>query len=352
MAPQSIDPETGKTHQSCILIRLGPNEGLRADLAILNAIRERGQTVSRARLKTWFQKDQIRLNEIPISASRILLPGDYSIEITEMSELLAQAEEALPSPQGCFLPVVYEDSQLLVLNKASGVASVPHSALETGTAVNAALAHFPGLALITAAATASRSPLEPGLLHRLDTGTSGLLVFAKTPEEFERLLELWRKRQVRKIYRCLVVQTTACEVRFPHTISFPLGHDVKSTKRMKMLRSAEHSGIRGKALPATTHLRKICGQFPYRSREAELSLLDLEVEIETGVMHQIRCHLSGVGLPILGDPLYGKSVPELSVPLTLPNRLWLHASRLEIPLTDGMALSLVAELPEFWPRAR
>src|SRR5690606_29289920 len=91
----------------------------------------------------------------------------------------ASSTEALPSPEGSFITVIYEDEDLLVLNKPSGIPSVPHSAVETKTAVGSALAHYPRLAGV------GTRPLEPGLLHRLDTGTSGCLAFAKNAAAFD-----------------------------------------------------------------------------------------------------------------------------------------------------------------------
>lgn len=239
---------------------------------------------------------------------------------------------ALPAPDGCFLPVVYEDSELLILHKSSGVHSLPLSPTETHSAVSAALAHVPTLAGV------GRGGLEPGLLHRLDQGTSGLLVFAKNQLEYDRLRELWKKGGVQKVYRTWVGISPLAEplTTFPKVIRTPLAHSAKSSKRMIAVTSKMlERQIRGKPLPAVTRI-KAC------HRKGEL-MADLEIEIETGVMHQIRCHLASLGMPILGDTTYGK---------TTAKRLLLHAWRLALPLQSGVLLKLEAELPEEWREIR
>lgn len=238
---------------------------------------------------------------------------------------------AAPSPQGCFLPVLYEDEDILILHKHSGVPSVPHSSTETNTAVNAALAHFPNLSQV------GDNPLEAGALHRLDTGTSGILVFAKKQEEFIRLREAWKKRKVKKIYRALVDLRSPPPPKIPYRIDFPLAHDAKSSKRMIALvpnKPIHSNRIRGNPRPAVTWIRKVSGS-------------DFEIEIETGVLHQIRCHLAALGWPIWGDPLYFKAKDE-KIPPFRQDRLWLHAWRLQLPLKNAVSLTIESDLPEGW----
>ncbi len=233
----------------------------------------------------------------------------------------------------CFLPIIYEDEDLLVLNKASGVPTLPHTHSETETAVGAALAHAPVLAQV------GGKPLEPGLLHRLDTGTSGLLVFAKSETEFQRLRQVWKTGWVKKIYRALVKKKASVYLKqidfkkLPYTISYPMGHSAKSSKKMIVFTSEKKqlSLIRGKPLKALTVIKKIGKLGP--------DFFDLEIEIKTGVMHQIRCHLAAISWPIVGDSVY-KGMRS--------SRLWLHAWKLVLPLKTGVLLDLEAELPKGW----
>ena len=297
----------------------------RADLALLEALKKKHPGLSRAILKNWFKNKLILWNQKPLKASHFFTLGGFQIEYPE--NLIHKIEEAhaLPSPRGCFLEIIYEDADLLVLNKISGTPTLPHSSQETDTAVSAALAHFPGLAHV------GFGGYEPGLLHRLDTGTSGLLAFAKSQEEFERLRSLWKSGEVKKIYRAWVnSKNEDVDLKIPQTLKLKMGHDPKSTKKMLVL-ATQNEKIRGQIYSTETYLREIYTQIKNQ--------IDLEVEIRTGVMHQIRCSLSHLGWPILGDTVY-KGVPA--------SRLMLHAWKLTIPTKAGKALELTAQLPKEW----
>lgn len=233
------------------------------------------------------------------------------------------------------IEVLYEDELLIALNKPTGLPSAPIHAAEESSAVALALKHFPGLPKI------KTRKLEPGLVHRLDTGTSGVLLFAKTQAEWERLRELWKRREVTKIYRAIVSSGTKPvgpdhrKIPLPHAIDWPLAHDAKSAKRMRALRPDSRtpkSSIRGKPHPARTII--LAAEPLSRDR------FDLTIQIETGVMHQIRCHLAALGTPIAGDAIYrGETAP----------RLWLHAWKLSYAQADGREREITAPLPESWP---
>ncbi len=176
---------------------------IRADQALLQALSRQGIHLSRSKLKRSFHEKEIRLQNQSLKASELLPPGDYLLNWTPSSSMALDQilnPKAVPSTQGSFIPIVYEDNTLLILNKGNEIPSIPHHSKETQTAVNSALARCPEIAYV------GRNSLEPGILHRLDTATSGLLVFAKTQEEFTRLQSLWKNRQIEKIYRA-VIQT-------------------------------------------------------------------------------------------------------------------------------------------------
>lgn len=297
----------------------------RLDQALLTELRKTHPELSRASLKEAFRSGAIRF-----PASRLLPPGEHEIEIVGWDPVRATDRRAKAALAPDFLPAVYEDGEVLVLNKRSGIPSVPQDPEESETAVGAALARRPEIAEI------GRGGFEPGILHRLDTGTSGLLAFAKTNESFERLRSAWKDGRVGKIYRALVRPIEGASplpTNFPHLIDLPLGHDPSSDKRMVAMRTPKTS-IRGKPLAARTEILSV--------REAAEGLFDLTIRIETGVMHQIRCHLASQGWPIQGDPVY-RGTPS--------SRLWLHAWKLELPMSrePGSTLSLESELPQRWP---
>lgn len=307
----------------------------RADLALLDVLRGEHPSLSRSELRDFFKAGGVLFRGQPIKPSFLLRAGETRIELLSPERLLSP-KPILPAPQGAFLPRVYEDENLLVLHKLSGVPSVPHSVSETSSAVNAALAACPELRGV---GRGERGELEPGILHRLDTGTSGLLVFAKTDAEWQRLRGLWLQGGVQKIYRALA-RSSSDPISplgpYPNRVETPLGHDAGAKGRMIALIESERerllAKIRGEPLRAETVLLD--------AHEIQPRFLDLTIEIKTGVMHQIRCHLASLGWPIQGDPVYGG---------TPSRRLWLHAWRLRFPLSSGAMLELEAQLPEGWP---
>jgi 23S rRNA pseudouridine1911/1915/1917 synthase len=310
-----------------LLIRLEVTTPGRLDQHLLEALKAQAPTLSRAKLKDAMRAGHVLYRGRPAGASMLLGigPHEFTIQGWDPSAIAC----ALPAPGGSFLPIVYEDDELLVLHKASGVPSVPHDPLETSTAVNSALAHCPELANM------GRAGLEPGLLHRLDTGTSGLLVFAKTQPAFDRLIQAWKTPSVRKIYRAIA--PAPCGLKIPQTFHLNMGHDAHSAKRMRVMEASRKIEIRGKALPTLTRLNRVSPVGPLPDHTAAFS--DFEIEIETGVMHQIRCTLAHLGSPIAGDTIYGG--------VTCP-RLWLHAWRILLPLSNGTKLWLEAQLPSDW----
>jgi 23S rRNA pseudouridine1911/1915/1917 synthase len=296
----------------------------RLDLLVQKALEAMNRIVSRAQLKKWFQNGQVTYRERAISASHSLPLGEHEITLllSTFTSLSASA-----SPKGCFLPVMYEDAEILILNKNHGTPSLPHSPEETETAVNAALAHEPSLSGI------GERPLEPGLLHRLDTETSGLLVFAKTQSEFKRLTQIWKSREIDKIYRAITTSPLPFP-RTPLTITLPLAHHPKSQRKMIALPPDKTRLHRGNPIPAITRILQATplGAAP---------LTDLTIQIETGVMHQIRCHLSSLGHPIWGDLLYGPADSDAP-------RMALHAWKLRFKKQNGEILEVEAPLPELW----
>lgn len=264
--------------------------------------------LSRSWLKPLFQSDSIRVGGRKSAAAAIPSKGAHAVEIEGWDAKSLQREfTAQPAPHGSFIPIAYEDDFLLILDKPAGTPSTPHSGLETDTAVNSALAHCPALAEV------GNSTLEPGLLHRLDTATRGLLAFAKRSDEYERVKALWRSGEVSKIYRAWVARAPA-----ESFIDFPLGHDAKSAKKMIAIQTEEDwDQIRGNPSQCATEILDTQPEGKGRVR--------LAIQLHGGAMHQIRCHLAAVGCPVIGDTLYGGAPAP---------RLELQAWTLIIPLGD------------------
>ena len=201
------------------------------------------------------------------------------------------------------LEAVFEDESLAVVDKPSGMPCHPLDPEETGTLMNHALARWPELA------TVGTKPLESGLIHRLDTKTSGLVLIALTEPARKFLTQELKARRITKLYRA-VVQGRVKEAF--GEINLPLGHHPKDQR--KMVAALTGQRLRGKPQEAITRFRVL-----ERGRDRTA----LELELITGVTHQARVHLAGSGHPIIGDDLYGPH-PDPASP-----RYLLHFWRME-----------------------
>jgi 23S rRNA pseudouridine1911/1915/1917 synthase len=201
---------------------------------------------------------------------------------------------------------VYEDESVLVVDKPAGMATHGFSGRDHDTLANLLAAQRPDLLGI------GKNRWEPGLVHRLDRETSGLLLVAKTQAAFDALRQQFRRRQVKKKYWALVWGITSAE----GSVSYPIVHDERDRRRMQAMVDKSPRSKGQKSWLALTRFRKL--------RDGNgLSLL--EIEMETGVTHQIRVHLAAIGHPIVGDFLYGREGGE-SFGL---KRHFLHAHSLE-----------------------
>jgi 23S rRNA pseudouridine1911/1915/1917 synthase len=259
---------------------------------------------SRSQLQKLIQQDQVLVNGQPARPSSALQPGD-------VIELFPPAPEpAALQPEPVALDIVYEDEDLIVVNKPAGMVVHPAQGHPGGTLVNALLARFPDLTNLAEGDTDTFD--RPGIVHRLDQDTSGLILIARTPQALQQLQQQFKSRQVEKIYLALVYgQPEARE----GIIDVPLGRDLR--RRQKFAPRAD-----GK--PARTHYRLLESFGPY-------SLL--EIGLETGRTHQIRVHLAWLKCPVVGDTVYGRKKNNLGL-----KRQFLHAWRLQFqhPRTGQM----------------
>jgi 23S rRNA pseudouridine1911/1915/1917 synthase len=226
---------------------------------------------------------------------------------------------AVPLPENIPLDIAYEDGDLLVLNKPAGWVVHPAPGHATGTLVNALLHHCSDLGGIGGVE-------RPGIVHRLDKDTSGLMVVAKNDAAMAGLVRLFQTRGITKTYLALV---HGVPPKPEGTVSGLIGRHPVERKRM--------AAVSRNGKPAVTH-------YAVEQRLDGVTLV--RCRIETGRTHQIRVHMQALGCPLAGDALYGRPAADKRLPL-VPPRQMLHAARLAFahPAT-GAALAFAAPLPE------
>lgn len=250
--------------------------------------------LSRSQLQKLIRQGQVLVAGQPARPSAALQPGDV------VTVHLPAPEPAALQPETTPLDVVYEDDDLVVINKPAGMVVHPAQGHTSGTLVNALLARYPDLAVL--AEDDSGAADRPGIVHRLDRDTSGLMIVARTPAALRRLQQQFKARTVEKIYLALVFgRPEAAE----GIIDVPLGRDPRFRQKI---------APRADGKPARTHYRVIEDFGAY-------SLL--EIGLETGRTHQIRVHLAWLKCPVVGDTVYGRKKNVLGL-----KRQFLHAWRL------------------------
>ena len=264
--------------------------------------------LSRTAVQTLIRAGRVTVNGRAARAALKVATGDALLVTLPPPRVVTLDPEPLP------LAIVFEDDDLLVVDKPAGMVVHPGAGVADGTLVNALLHHDPGIATVG-------GPGRPGIVHRLDKDTSGLMVVARTARAYLALVEALAARHVHRTYAALVwgVPRPA-----EATVTTRLGRDPRHRQRMAVLARGGREAI--------THYR-VVERFEIASR--------LEVRLETGRTHQIRVHLSHRGHPVVGDPVYGGRVKKLlsaapgqrslaSALLEDLRRQALHASDLEL----------------------
>lgn len=247
----------------------------------------------------------------------------------EVEYELPECEECEAQPENIPLDIVYEDDYIIVINKPSGMVVHPAPGNYSGTLVNALLYHCKG------SLSGIGGVIRPGIVHRIDKDTSGLLVVAKNDEAHLFLSEEMKTHSIVREYRALVSGGFSDD---EGTVDLPIGRHPTDRKRMAVIRDGS-----GSAREALTHYRVL-------SRFGQVSYLSLE--LETGRTHQIRVHMSHIGHPLLGDPVYAKSKTRFEqLHPALFDGQALHAARLTLthPKTKER-MTFECELPDNFKR--
>ena len=281
--------------------------GLRLDQVLARLLPD----YSRSRLQDWVRRARVTVNGAA-AAPKSKVWGGEQIEVRVELDPAASAS----TPQDIPLVLVYEDAQVLVIDKPAGLVVHPGSGNPDGTLLNALLHRVP----------ASSGVPRAGIVHRLDKDTSGLLVAAKTLEAHTSLVRQLQAHSVQREYLALVAGVPAAQGR----VEAPIGRHPVARTRMAVV-------ARGKS--AVTRFRVL-------RAGAGWSLI--QCNLETGRTHQIRVHMHSMGHPVLGDPVYGNAKLARGLPEAARNfsRQALHATRLELSHpTTGERLDFHAPLP-------
>jgi 23S rRNA pseudouridine1911/1915/1917 synthase len=272
--------------------------------------------LSRSQAQRLIDDGHVRVEGRQAKANLALKGGDViHVTLPEPQPTTAAAED-IP------LPVLYEDPDIVVVDKPAGMVVHPAAGHSSGTLVNALLHHVDDLSGVG-------GELRPGIVHRLDKGTSGVMVVAKHDAAHEALAAQFHDRHVEKEYVALVWGV----VQAGRRIDLPIGRDPNDRQKMSARARRARSAVT--RITKADHLRGVtlC-----------------HVAIHTGRTHQIRVHLSAIGHPVVGDATYGGVKPRVAQdlrPVLRLDRPFLHAARLAFTHpTDGRSLSFEAPLPD------
>jgi 23S rRNA pseudouridine1911/1915/1917 synthase len=301
-----------------VTVSVPPGESRRADRVVADAV-----GLSRSYVQRLIEEGRLTSAGRTVKSNTVLEPG-AALELDVPDKFTATVEG-----EDIALSVVYEDADVLVIDKPAGLVTHPSPGHSSGTLVNALLGRAPSSEYGSVAGDE-----RPGIVHRLDRDTSGLIVVARNDHAQQALMAQLKGRRVKKTYLALVHGSPAAEVG---RIEAPIGRDPRQFSRMAVLATGR---------PSVTG---------YRVKERLTGWALLEVDLLTGRTHQIRVHLASIGHPIAGDPVYATGVARRG-PDGL-TRLFLHSWRVEFasPSSERMVRAeapLPAELTTVLDRLR
>ena len=274
--------------------------------------------VSRGAAAELIAAGRVRVDGVPVTAGRVVLREGATISVV-LPETRAAGVAAEP---GVRFGVVYEDPWVAVVDKPAGLVVHPGAGHDEGTLVGGLLDRFPDLAELVRAGVCA--PDRPGIVHRLDKGTSGLLAVARTVDAYHHLVEQLGARSMERRYLALVVGTVDEE---QGEVEAPIGRSARTPTKMAVTASGR---------PART------GYTVVERRSGETPTTLLELSLQSGRTHQIRVHMAAIGHPVVGDARYGVADKRLG-----SGRFFLHAFKLAFthPGT-GARMQFDSPLPE------
>lgn len=283
------------------------DKGKRLDIYIAENFNE----LSRTMIKKLIESNNVLVNDKSEKVSyKVQANDNISIDVPEAKETKLKAQE-IP------LDIIYEDSDIIVVNKPKGMVVHPANGNPDGTLVNAILS------ICKNSLSGIGGELRPGIVHRLDKDTSGLIIVAKNDKAHINMSEQIKERNVKKTYIALVRGNVPEEEA---TINMPIGRSTKDRKKMAVTKNGKQ---------AITHFKVL-------KRYSKYTLL--EIKIETGRTHQIRVHMAEIGYPVVGDAVYSNGKNEFGIEGQM-----LHAYKLEFrhPITNKH-MELTAPLPQYF----
>ena len=276
---------------------------------------EKAQEISRVTIQRLIKEEKILVNNKKTKSSYKVKQGD---EITVEEE---KPKETTLKAQDIPVEIIYEDKDIIVVNKPKGMVVHPGNGNPDGTLVNSLMA------ICKDSLSGIGGEIRPGIVHRLDKDTSGILIVAKNDTAHIRLSEQIKEHQIEKTYIALVKGIVK---ENEATINMPIGRSTKDRKKMAVVKNGKE---------AITHFKVI-------ERFAKHNCTLLEVKIETGRTHQIRVHLSQIGYPIIGDTTYSNGKNEWGI-----EGQCLHAKSLKFvhPISEK-EMFLEAKMPEYFEK--